>query len=76
MYYLWRLMITAPKQGKGFGRRAMEQVIDYVRSRPGATELIAGYFPMPGSPWPFCRSLVFESTGKMEHGEMVIRLKL
>ncbi|MCB0150667.1 MAG: GNAT family N-acetyltransferase, partial [Caldilineaceae bacterium] len=36
-YYLWRLMMDARYQGMGFATQAMEQLIDYVLSRPNAT---------------------------------------
>ncbi|MCK5584763.1 GNAT family N-acetyltransferase [Candidatus Bipolaricaulota bacterium] len=75
-YFLWRLMIAGPQQGKGYGRKAMERLIEYVRGRPGATELKASYMPMPGGPWPFYQSLGFEPTGEMEGDEVVIRLRL
>jgi len=76
VYFLWRLMIAGPHQGKGFGRQAMLKLIDYVRGRPGATELKASYMPIPGGPWPFYQSLGFEPTGEMDGDEVVIRLKL
>ncbi len=75
-YFLWRLMIAGPHQGKGYGREAIEKLIEYVRGRPGATELKTSYMPMPGGPWPFYQSLGFEPTGEMEGDEVVIRLGL
>ena len=75
-YFLWRLMISSSHQGKGYGRGAMERLIEYVRGRPGATELKASYVPIPGGPWPFYRSLGFEPTGEMDGDEVVIRLGL
>lgn len=75
-YFLWRLMIAGPHQGKGYGRKAIEKLIEYVRNRPGATELKTSYMPMPGGPWPFYQSLGFEPTGEMEGDEVVIRLGL
>jgi len=74
--YLWRLMITGPQQGKGYGRKAMAQVIEYVRSRPGAKEITASYVPRPGNAWPFYESLGFEKTGEVHDGETVIRLRV
>ena len=38
-YYLWRFMIDADHQGKGFGAHAMELVIEHVKTRPNAIEL-------------------------------------
>ena len=37
-YFLWRFMIDARYQSLGFGRQALELVIDHVRTRPSATE--------------------------------------
>ena len=75
-YYLWRMMIARPHQGKGFGRRAVGLVVEYVKSRPGAKELVASYVPIEGGPEPFYRKLGFVPTGAVEHGEVVIRLPL
>lgn len=73
-YFLWRLMISGPHQGKGYGRQAMLKLIEYVKGRPSATELKASYVPIPGGPWPFYQSLGFEPTGEMDGDEVVIRL--
>lgn len=75
-YYLWRMMIDAKHQRKGYGRRAMELLIEYVRSRPGAAEITLGYVPGEGTPQLFYALLGFEETGVEEHGEMIMRLVL
>lgn len=75
-YYLWRLMVGAGHQGRGFGRKAMELVIDHVRSRPGAKELLTSYVPGEGSPEPFYRALGFQPTGAMDDDEVVLGLPL
>jgi diamine N-acetyltransferase len=75
-YFLWRLMIAAEYQGQGFGRRAIALLIDYVRTRPGAPQLLVSYHPGEGSPRGFYRKLGFEETGEMEEGEVVMRLIL
>jgi diamine N-acetyltransferase len=75
-YYLWRLMIDGRYQHLGYGRRAMQQLIDYVRSRPNATELLTSYVPGEGSPEPFYTSLGFANTGEVDDGENVMRLVL
>jgi diamine N-acetyltransferase len=66
-YYVWRYMVAGEFQGLGFGKRAMEQVIEYVRSRPGATELTLSYVPGEGSPRELYMRLGFEDTG-VKHG--------
>ena len=75
-YFLWRLMIASPFQGKGYGRRAIELLLEEVRARPRATELFVSYVPGEGSPEHFYRRLGFEATGRVEHGEVVSRLPL
>ncbi len=69
-YYLWRFMIDRRYQGLGFGRRAMDLVIDYVRGRPGATGLYLSYVPTPGGPEDFYKALGFVDTGRVHGGEV------
>lgn len=75
-YFLWRLMIAGEHQGKGYGRRAMELLIEHVRTRPGARELLTSCVPGEGSPEGFYRSLGFEPTGEVDDGELVMRLPI
>ena len=75
-YFLWRFMIDARFQSLGFGFRAMEQIIEHVRSRPGATEFITSVVDTDGGALPFYRKLGFEPTGEMEENEIVLRLDL
>jgi diamine N-acetyltransferase len=75
-YFLWRLMVAAPHQRRGYGRRAMEHLIGYVKTRPNAKELKASYVPIDGGPDGFYRKLGFEETGEVMHGENVVRLAL
>ena len=75
-YSLWRFMIDARHQGTGIGRRALEQVIAHVRTRPGATELFTSVVPGEGSPGPFYEKMGFVYTGEEDDGELVLRLDL
>jgi diamine N-acetyltransferase len=75
-YYLWRLMIDHRYQRKGYGRRAVELLIDYVKTRPNATELLTSIHEAEGDPGGFYRKLGFEFTGKYEEGEAMMRLRL
>ncbi len=74
--WLWRLMIDQRHQGCGYGRHAMEQVFDHVRtlSRPDVlfTSVVEGH----GSPRPFYEGLGFLDTGEIEDGETVLRRDL
>ena len=75
-YFLWRLMIDYRYQGMGFGRRAVQQLIDYVCGRPNAQELLLCYVPGEGSPLPFYSGLGFVERGDEIEGERVMRLDL
>lgn len=75
-YYVWRYMVAGEYQGFGFGYRAMQQVIEYVRTRPGATELTLSYVPGEGSPREFYMRLGFEDTGVKHGPENEMRLVL
>lgn len=73
-YYLWRLMIAADHQRKGFGRRAIALLVDHVRAQPGATALLTSYVPGDEGPRDFYHKLGFVDTGEMDEGEVVTRL--
>lgn len=75
-YFLWRFMVAGKHQGRGFGRRALELVVEYVRTRPGATELLVSYVPGEGSPRGFYARFGFVETGEVDDGEIVMRLPL
>ena len=72
-YYLWRFMIDHRFQGKGYGAQALEEVIAYVRQRPGAQEFLTSVVPGEGSPGPFYEKLGFAYTGEIEEAERVMR---
>lgn len=75
-YFLWRFMIDARYQGHGYGRRAIDLLIEYVRTRPGAKELLVSCVPGDGSPCPFYEKLGFVYTGEQDEDELVLRLDL
>lgn len=75
-YYLWRFMVAAEHQRRGYGKRALDLLVERMRSLPGATELLSSYVPGDAGPRDFYRRYGFEETGDVEEGEHVIRLKL
>jgi diamine N-acetyltransferase len=76
-YEVWRFMIDARYQGRGFGRRAMELVIAHVKTRPNATVLFLGHRRDPGNAGGFYQKLGFEYTGSAEEGgDVEMRLVL
>ncbi len=75
-YYLWRYMIDAAQQGKGYGRKALELVIDFVRTQPDARQLFLSYVPAQDGPGAFYQKLGFVDTGEWEDDEKEMRLDL
>lgn len=75
-YFLWRYMIAGQHHGKGFGRRGIELLSDYVRTRPGATVLETSCGQGPGSPEGFYRKLGFVRNGKVLGHEAGLSLAL
>lgn len=75
-YVLWRFMIDARYQGMGFGRQAMDLLIEHVRSRPNASELLLSCVQGEGSPQAFYEKIGFRLTGEYEDGEAIMCLAL
>ena len=75
-YYLWRFMVDERYQGRGYGRAAIELVVEHVRALPGATQLLVSWVPGPGGPERFYAALGFRPTGEVEDDEVVASLPL
>ena len=75
-YFLWRLMIAGPCQGLGYGKKAVQSLIEYVRTRAGAKELLVSCGEGEASPEGFYAKLGFKRTGEMWGEEVVMRLAL
>jgi len=69
-------MVDHRYQKLGYGARALNQVIDYVRQRPGAHEFFTSVVPGEGCPGAFYEKLGFAYTGEMDEGERVMRKPL
>ncbi|MCA9917326.1 MAG: GNAT family N-acetyltransferase [Anaerolineales bacterium] len=77
VYFLWRLMVADEFQGMGYGRKAISHLVEYVKTRPNAKELLVSHVPdLPGNPGPFYQKLGFAYTGEEDDGELVMRLPL
>lgn len=76
-YFLWRLLIDTRWQGRGFGRAAVDLVVDHVRKRPDAKVLLTSIQPgFVGSPRGFYLTYGFKTTGQSFDGEEVLELEL
>jgi diamine N-acetyltransferase len=75
-YYLWRLLVDAQFQGRGYGAATLDAVVAYLRTRPGAEVLLTSCGDGEGSPRPFYEHYGFVPTGEIKWGEVVLRLDL
>jgi len=75
-YFLWRYMIDARYQKMGFGKRAMDLLLEFVRTRPSARELTLSCHPGEEGPEPFYRKYGFALTGRMLGDEAEMRIDL
>ena len=69
-------MIDQRYQRHGYGRRAIQGLIEHVRTRPGAASLLTSCVPCVGTAIPFYEKLGVAKTGDMTDGEIVLRLEL
>lgn len=75
-YFLWRLLIDAKFQGRGYGAATLDAVVDYLRTRPGADILWTSCGRGEGSPQLFYEHCGFVATGEIKWDETVLRLDL
>ena len=75
-YYLWRFMIDAKHQGKGYGQKALELIIKRAKKNPKAKALYLSVVRAKGSADDFYKGFGFEFTGKMDGIEHIMKLNL
>jgi diamine N-acetyltransferase len=75
-YFLWKLLVDAGEQGRGYGRATLDAVVAYVRTRPGAEVLYTSCADGPHSPRGFYLGYGFTDTGRVMWGENVLALDL
>ena len=75
-YFLWRLLIDARFQRRGYGRAVLDLVVDYVRTRPGGDRLLTSYVPGDDGPLDFYLRYGFTPTGETFDGEPVLELPI
>ncbi len=73
--YLWRLLVDAGQQGRGFGRQAMQWVHDEAL-RGGFAEVGLSHVDADGHAGAFYQKLGYAYTGEIDDGERKMRLGL
>jgi diamine N-acetyltransferase len=75
-WFLWKLLIDARHQHRGYGREAVGIVAQIVRDN-GGTELLTSCVQATHGPEAFYRRLGFKATGGFDdNGEIILALKL
>jgi diamine N-acetyltransferase len=69
-FFLWRLMIDHRFQGRGYGRQAVERLVEHVRTRPGAERLLVSHVKGAERVARFYESLGFRYSGREVEGEL------
>jgi diamine N-acetyltransferase len=74
--FLWRLMISGEQQGKGYGKEALDYLVEHLRAQ-GYRELFTSCETGEGSPMGFYQKYGFEPTGDNydEEPELVYRFE-
>ncbi|HTN47930.1 MAG TPA: GNAT family N-acetyltransferase [Burkholderiaceae bacterium] len=75
-FFLWRLMIDRAHQGKGYGRAAIERLIEHVKTRPGAQRLLVSHVKSVDRLANFYQAAGFRYTGAEVDGELVMERRL
>ena len=75
-YTLWKFMIDKRYQNKGYGRRALELGIRYLRNRFNVSEIYTGVIPGNTIAKNLYKSVGFKETGVIESGMEEMRLVL
>jgi diamine N-acetyltransferase len=73
--YLWRLMIDARHQGKGYGRQAIKEAVAVARGW-GLPRLALSVVDRPGSALSFYERLGFRRTGATIEDEAVLAVEV
>ena len=73
-YGLWRFMIDKKHQGKGYGRAALELIIDRIKGHPNATKMELSVVPENKGAIKLYTSMGFVDTGRVEWDENVYEL--
>ncbi|OCP38696.1 GNAT family N-acetyltransferase [Ensifer sp. LC163] len=75
-HWIYRLMIDARNQGKGFGRKALAAVVETMATIPGCDAIYLGVYPDNTRAHALYRRFGFRETGQIIGGETVLRLDL
>jgi diamine N-acetyltransferase len=75
-YWIVRVMVDHRQQGKGYGRAAMQLLLERIQAMPDCDEILISYEPENEVARRLYASFGFRETGEIIEGEAVARLSL
>lgn len=72
-YWIYRFMIDASHQGKGYGKEMLRQVIERIKAKSDATDIMVAYHPDNQAAARLYEKAGFETVGKASWGEIMAR---
>lgn len=75
-YWLCRFMIDHQSQGKGYGRKAIELILNEIKQLDGCESIYLSTEPDNETAIKLYESLGFQKTGKLNEGEAEFMLKV
>jgi len=76
-HFLWRFMIDERYQGRGYGRKALESVMQHLKEKSNVNALHTSCREGKGSPKGFYINMGFNETGeKLDNGERILKLRI
>jgi diamine N-acetyltransferase len=75
-FFLWRFMIDERFQNQGYGRLALEKVIEFVKTKHQVRYFYTSCDEGINGPLGFYKKMGFKETGKMRDDEIELRIEL
>ena len=75
-YWIYRLMVDQPHQGRGIGRAALGQLVQHMSALPNCPRIILGVNPGNTAARALYESMGFQPTGEVINDEDVMCLTL
>jgi diamine N-acetyltransferase len=77
-YYIWRILIDKNRQRKGYGKQAIEKVIEEIKTMPHgkAERIYTSWVPENIASKSLFESFGFVETGEIDDGEVVVKLDI
>ncbi|MGN1016362.1 MAG: GNAT family N-acetyltransferase [Faecousia sp.] len=77
-YDIWHMMVDRAHQGRGYGKKALEKCLEYIRTKPfgGSNRVALTCHEENPAALRLYRSLGFEPTGQRDEEEIELALEL